>query len=121
MGTRGFLGFIIHSSQRHAAYNHFDSYFTGLGKKIVEFILCLTTEEYDIMARLASEIKYESTPSLDPQERAPALRAVRSGVLQHMVESIGFFEVDTICQWSYFIDFEGRKLETWDGRHLMGD
>ncbi|KDR70121.1 hypothetical protein GALMADRAFT_254952 [Galerina marginata CBS 339.88] len=146
MGTRGLLGFIIRSSQRHAAYNHFDSYPTGLGKKIVEFILSLTTEEYDIMARLVSEItwvEYESTPSLDLQERyqnagfanityyhdgtaskwhcllhntqgAPALRAIRSGALQHMVENISFLEEGMFCEWSYFIDFEGRKLETWE-------
>jgi hypothetical protein len=45
MGTRGLLGLII-KSQRHASYNHCDSYPTGLGEAIVQFILSLKPEEY---------------------------------------------------------------------------
>ena len=70
MGTRGLLGYIIHG-QRHAAYNHWDSYPEGLGKKIIEFILNLTPEDYDTMARLVAEITWvdtESKPSPELQE-----------------------------------------------------
>ncbi|KDR84323.1 hypothetical protein GALMADRAFT_237101 [Galerina marginata CBS 339.88] len=71
MGTRGLLGFIIRA-QRHASYNHFDSYPSGLGQDIAEFILGLSPEEYDTMARLVNEIIWvdpDSTPSPELQER----------------------------------------------------
>jgi hypothetical protein len=48
MGTRGLLGLII-QAQRHAAYNHFDSYPTGLGQEIVNFINGLKPEDYATM------------------------------------------------------------------------
>lgn len=43
MGTRGLLGFII-SGRRHASYNHFDSYPSGLGAQVAKFILGLDEE-----------------------------------------------------------------------------
>lgn len=55
MGTHGVIGLII-AAQRHAKFNHFDSYPAGLGQDIVKFILSLTPEEWDLMARLVSEI-----------------------------------------------------------------
>ena len=51
MGTCGLLGFIF-LGQRHAAYNHLDSYPDGLGVNIVDFILSLKPEDYATMARL---------------------------------------------------------------------
>jgi hypothetical protein len=71
MGTRGLLGFII-LSQRHAAYNHCDSYPDYLGKNIAKFILSLKPEDYATMARLVAEITwvhFESKPSPELQER----------------------------------------------------
>jgi hypothetical protein len=71
MGTRGLLGFII-LSQRHGAYNHYDSYPGHLGKNIVKFILSLRPEEYATMARRVAEITWvdsESKPSPELQER----------------------------------------------------
>ncbi|KDR84333.1 hypothetical protein GALMADRAFT_237119 [Galerina marginata CBS 339.88] len=71
MGTRGLIGFIIRG-QRHGSYNHGDSYPSHLGKYIKEFILSLTPEEYDTMARLVNEIIWfdpTSTPSPELQDR----------------------------------------------------
>lgn len=50
MGTRGLIGFIF-KGQRRACYNHFDSYHEGLGVDVILFILSLTPEEIDLMAK----------------------------------------------------------------------
>lgn len=55
MGTRGLLGLIV-QGKRHAAYNHWDSYPSGLGAKIVEFILNLYPAEYPKMTALVQAI-----------------------------------------------------------------
>jgi len=55
MGTRGLLGLII-QAQRHAAYNHYDSYPSSLGQEIVAFILGLKPEEYAEIDKLVREI-----------------------------------------------------------------
>jgi len=55
MGTRGLLGLII-QDQRHAAYNHYDSYPSSPGQEIVAFILGLKPEEYAEMDKLVREI-----------------------------------------------------------------
>ena len=62
---------------------------------------------------------------------APTLEAIKSGKLKHVIESCKWhfrswrplytdviqdpFQKDVLfCEWSYFIDFEKRELETWD-------
>lgn len=70
MGTRGLLGFII-LGQRHAAYNHWDSYPNALGMDIVAFISSLTPEDYATMAHLVADITWadsKSKPSPELQE-----------------------------------------------------
>jgi hypothetical protein len=70
MGTRGLLGLII-QAQRHAAYNHWDSYPEGLGKDIVEFILSLEPKDYAIMERNLRDIEWvkeETTPTPELQK-----------------------------------------------------
>jgi hypothetical protein len=70
MGTRGLLGLII-QAQRHAAYNHFDSYPAGLGQEIVNFILSLQPNDYAIMERNLRDIEWvkeDTTPTPEVQK-----------------------------------------------------
>jgi hypothetical protein len=60
MGTRGLLGLII-QGQRHGAYNHSDSYPSGLGLEIVKFLLSLRPSEYAVMAARVQEITVSIT------------------------------------------------------------
>ncbi|KIM38707.1 hypothetical protein M413DRAFT_447659 [Hebeloma cylindrosporum] len=141
MGTRGLLGFIIRG-QRHAAYNHWDSYPDGLGKAIVEFILSLTPEEYATMARLVAEITWvdlDSKPSPELQAHYQSLGFSDTGVSNQTLEdwycllrkmqgaaalpAIKSGKLKHMCEsefeggdwmWAYYIDFENRMLETWD-------
>lgn len=58
MGTRGLLGLISRrGTRRNAAYNHYDSYPSGLGALIVKFILKLKPEEWDEMAKKVEDIE----------------------------------------------------------------
>ncbi|TAQ87015.1 hypothetical protein B7494_g4645 [Chlorociboria aeruginascens] len=69
MGTRGLVCFIV-KGVRHGTYNHFDSYPSGLGQKIVKFLVALKPEEYATMIELLEEIEWvdrDSTPSLPVQ------------------------------------------------------
>ncbi|KAJ3507441.1 hypothetical protein NLJ89_g6303 [Agrocybe chaxingu] len=72
MGTRGLLGFII-GAQRHADYNHYDSYPDALGHDIVAFLLSLKgPEDYEKMAGLVRNITWvdeASTPSPELQRK----------------------------------------------------
>lgn len=69
MGTRGLLGLII-KGKRHGAYNHFDSYPSGLGQDIVAFLLSLTEEDIKNMAARVAEITWvsESSPPTKGQQ-----------------------------------------------------
>ncbi|CAA7262424.1 unnamed protein product [Cyclocybe aegerita] len=68
MGTRGLLGFII-GAQRHAAYNHYDSYPEALGEQIVAFLLSLKgPEDYNKMAGLVRKITWVDERSTPPPE-----------------------------------------------------
>ncbi|TAQ87032.1 hypothetical protein B7494_g4649 [Chlorociboria aeruginascens] len=71
MGTNGLIGLITRGA-RHAAFNMYDSYPTGLGQDIVAFLLALKPEEYSEMDRLISAITWvdrKSTPPVELQER----------------------------------------------------
>ncbi|KAF7919963.1 uncharacterized protein EAE98_009197 [Botrytis deweyae] len=141
MGTSGIIVFVL-GTQRRAVYCHFDSYPEGLGRDIVRFILGLKPEQFSIMHRRLQEIewvketvaapkdlqqKYRklgySKPSGDERETqwywilrgvqgGDALLPILNGDLKHLVE----VEVDfnnPFAEYSYFLDFQKRTLETW--------
>jgi len=60
MGTRGLVGLII-AGKRHAIYNHYDSYPSGLGNDIIKFILSLTPEQWDEMTKILQEVVVSHT------------------------------------------------------------
>jgi hypothetical protein len=51
MGTRGIVGFIENGVRTGGAYNHSDSHPWGLGDAIIKFIMSLTEEQWDEMAK----------------------------------------------------------------------
>ncbi len=75
MGTRGLLGLII-AARRRASYNHWSSYPSAMGEKIVQFLLKLSLEDRRSMAMLAHEIIWvdqEKPPTEELQEHYSAL------------------------------------------------
>ncbi|TVY56120.1 hypothetical protein LSUE1_G008810 [Lachnellula suecica] len=82
MGTRGLLGFIIRG-KRHAAYNHWDSYPSGLGSQIVAFLLSLSPPDYALMLARLEEITWvdeKTIPSQELQDQYSALGYSNTGV-----------------------------------------
>lgn len=78
MGTRGLLGLII-QGKRHAAYNHWDSYPSTLGAKIVEFILSLKLEDIAEMAALVQVITVRTTSTRSNRSTLSLLLTSYSG------------------------------------------
>jgi hypothetical protein len=56
MGTRGIIGFIQKVVYR-GAYNHFDSYPSGLGDAIIKFILAHTDQELEEMISKVEQVR----------------------------------------------------------------
>ncbi|CAD6439733.1 101cec95-b5d0-4a0b-a1ed-5cd7b39f2347 [Sclerotinia trifoliorum] len=138
MGTSGLLVFVL-GTQRRATYCHYDSYPTGLGQDIVDFILKLKPEQYAIMNQNLEKLewvgrdvqvpkdlqeKYQklgySEPSGDERatewywilrklQGAQALKPILDGELEHLVE---VKLNDYIPAFSYFVDFKEMTLET---------
>jgi len=50
---------------------------------------------------------------LHKMQGAPALPAIQSGELKHLVEYWDEKVNDCDWEWAYFLDFENRLLETW--------
>ncbi|KAF8901854.1 hypothetical protein CPB84DRAFT_907828 [Gymnopilus junonius] len=50
---------------------------------------------------------------LHKRENAVVLPMIQTGELMHMVDSSTFLH-HSWCLWAYFIDFEQKKLETWE-------
>lgn len=57
MGTRGLLGYIRKDGTRKGCYNHYDSYPSGLGKAIADFLRSLKPEELELMAERIEQIE----------------------------------------------------------------
>ena len=59
MGTRGLLGHILRSKKiRKGSYNHFDSYPTGLGRDLANFVNSLTDEQIEKMMEMIGKIEW---------------------------------------------------------------
>ncbi|KKY21444.1 hypothetical protein UCRPC4_g03707 [Phaeomoniella chlamydospora] len=43
------------------------------------------------------------------------LEPILTGDLRHLIDKTGDIEAGAPCQWAYFIDFENKVLETWNG------
>ena len=140
MGISGFLGFII-GAQRRETYCHSDSYPTGLGQVIVNFILGLKPEEYAIMNQRLEKLQWVDPRAHPPKELQEkfqelgfskasdeqrdkewywVLRNVQGGaalpeIFQGNLEYLtkGKFADGYFPDFSYYIDFQEMTLETW--------
>lgn len=81
MGTRGFLGFVVDGTEK-IAYNHFDSYPSGLGAEVLGW---LRKEHLGHIKRKAAELRVvdeTSTPSAEDVERLAPYANTRVGTQQ---------------------------------------
>lgn len=136
MGTRGIFGF--RSGQRDfITYNHFDSYPSELGAKVVRFIrdddlstlparvqaLRLVPEDGMASAEDVDRLARFADPSVSTRDLAewyvllrgtqgnPA-KVLEAGV---MIDSHEFVKDSLFCEWGYIINLDENTLEVYRG------
>lgn len=143
MGTRGFVGFVADEKETYI-YNHFDSYPSGLGLDVLEFVRTVNTwdvpDPWAVVKSQASRLKHidESVPPTEEDIRALApwtnlsvserstsdwycLTRETQGNIGAILSS-GYatndptFPYDSLfCEWGYLLDLDRGVLEVYQG------
>jgi len=136
MGTRGFWG-VRHDGRMRTTYNHYDSYPTGLGVSMVEFIQSTDMATLGERVFALAEVHEGDSPSPEQmqalveagtwmhvstgQDWYSALRGTQ-GEPEKMIES-GFWMTqdfdptqanDSWLEWGYLIDLDAGELLVYD-------
>jgi hypothetical protein len=136
MGTRGAMGFAI-DGELKIAYNHFDSYPTGLGVDILEFLRTAELDKIKQQARDLTLVDSEAEPTPEQIEKLKqyantnvSTRSLKDWyVLLHQtqgdpaktleagyVEDGSDFPYDSLfCEWGYVVDLDANVLEAYKG------
>jgi hypothetical protein len=131
------MGFRL-DGELKSAYNHWDSYPTGLGNDILDFLRATANNRDDILAdiRKLTAVDSDAEPT-EEQIRQLArfadtnvstrqltewyvlLRETQGNPLKTLMA--GFFEPFPIGEeeWSYVMDFDSDMLEVWEGANLV--
>lgn len=137
MGTRGMMGFVVDGAVK-GTYNHYDSYFTGLGKDVGAFVATLQgarLAEYADKARAMVFVDEQTEPT-DEQREALAefadfgvstgrdwysLLRLTQGDLEKtldcglMPDNTGFAYDSLMCEYAYLANFDTGMLEVYVG------
>ena len=137
MGTRGAYGFHKAGIDK-ITYNHWDSYPTGLGESISEFIrrhsiasmdniferIILVSESTSPTSEQIEEcIRYydSSVSKQTPTEWYSLLRDSQGDLetyatgLRYMINNAKFLEDSLFCEWGYVINLDASILEIYRG------
>ena len=150
MGTRGSVGFIL-NDQYKASYNHFDSYPTGLGQDMADFVNKVNAEDgwnkikKEVKkVKLVSEEKQPTKPQIEKYmafsntgigsgdikdwycllrevQGAVALEKIYEGTLSHMIDSTNFIKDSLFCEWAYIINLDEMTFEIYKGFQKNAD
>jgi len=137
MGTRGLWGFHYKKKDK-LTYNHYDSYPTGLGQIIKEFISSHSIKELEKMATKIKLVEGDSVPtptqikeckkfanlSVGSQNIADWYCLLREtqGIpnayvtkLQYMIDGKYFIKDSLFCEYAYIINLDTKQLEIYLG------
>ena len=137
MGTRGAYGFHKGGVDK-ITYNHFDSYPTGLGADVAEFIKDHTDEEMNEIFDRIVMVKSGDMPSAEqvdeciayyqrgvsmntPDEWYGLLRGAQGNLeahakgLRYMIDNADFLKDSLFCEWGYVINLDKGVLEIYRG------
>lgn len=136
MGTRGVFGFHKNSVDK-IRYNHYDSYPSGLGKDVKEFVTKHIDELNDISDRIVlvdnkhpptkKQIKEcEKYTDLSVSEQSTKdwyclLRGAQDNLeayadgLKYMEDGADFIKESLFCEWGYVINLDTNRLEIYKG------
>ena len=136
MSTRGFIGF-VEGDKEYITYNHSDSYPSGVGKGVLEWLKCAIDSVDAIRQRVRTVQFVDATKKPTPKQRAE-LRdkyhqnvstgddwyAVLRGTQGDPAEILacGYmtdgrdFPLDSVwCEWGYLIDLDAETFEVYCG------
>jgi hypothetical protein len=139
MGTRGLYGFVINGETK-ATYNHWDSYPSGLGNEIKDF---LSNNPYEVIREVARKIRVvasDAEPTADDickygkyydenvnggsvKDYYALLRDLQGKLqsyiedpeLDIMIDNKDFIQDSLFCEWAYLINFDTGNLEIYQG------
>jgi len=141
MGTRGSVGFIINKEPK-LTYNHFDSYPSGLGELVINYIKRINKNGNweEIKQKVASLIKvneldkpsdemfekykqYSQQVSNGPENDWYALLRDLQGIewleeldnIEHMIFNNDFIKDSLFCEYAYIINLDSMTLEFYEG------
>lgn len=138
MGTRGVYGFVKNNVDK-LTYNHFDSYFNGLGVDIVDFIRKTSIEEMNQIFDKIIMVKETDIPTVEQvikcyqfanlnvgtqcvsdfycllRETQGDLFAYKNTELIYMIDDKDFIKNSLFCEYGYIINLDSEKLEIYIG------
>jgi hypothetical protein len=118
MGTRGAVGYFgkLNGENLHkVTYNHYDSYPSGLGKQVVEYI---QSRELNING-IKNDFKKIKLVEND-ESNYSELRSLQGDLdgyseVGKMIDSESFLGDSLFCEWAYIINTNTKKLEIYKG------
>ena len=140
MGTHGAFGFRVNDKDS-ITYNHWDSYPSGLGNKIANFLSEFSdVEAIKEIAENLVLVDADSKPTEDQKAEAKELGLYNDGVstgsddewycllrnsqgdisvyakgLKYMIDNHGFLEDSLFCEWAYIMNLDTGRLEIYCG------
>lgn len=139
MGTRGFIGFVI-NEQEKIAYNHWDSYPSGLGAEVLAWLrekvekhpaslrseaaaLRMVSSDDPVTDEDIAHLKqfHNDTVSTGSEREWYALLRETQGDPEAMLkagvaEDASGFPLDSLfCEWGYLIDLDAETFEVYTG------
>jgi len=142
MGTRGVIGFVgtLHNEQLHkVSYNHWDSYPSGLGYKVVEYIqsknfneirkdfsnieLVVEGDEPTLEQKLTCSLAETTDTNVGGQTEDDWYCLLRnaqgdlglSAKIGYMIDSKDFLYDSLFCEWAYLLNMDTQELEIYRG------
>lgn len=137
MSTRGSYGFYKDGVSK-LTYNHFDSYPSGLGQNVLNFIKCTDDKSLENICdsiQLVEDDNYPSAAELltlkklgyGTEYRDEALKwfeiigphtgdlSAYSNGLIFMLNHNDFIKNSLFCEWAYIINLDSQELEIYEG------
>lgn len=136
MGTRGVMGFVVNGEEK-LAYNHYDSYPSGVGADILEWLRAQDIGDLKGMVSTLRVIDGETPPTPEDVERLEpwtdlgvssqstddwyCLLRRTQGDLGAMVtagvieDGSAFPRNSLFCEWGYVVDVDAGVLEVYQG------
>ena len=137
MGTRGAVGFRIHKEDK-VTYNHSDSYPSGLGQDVLDFIKTNSLEDIKRAAHNLMVIDGETEPTLNQIKECAKwtdtsvsnqslkdwyclLRKAQGNLnsyidgLKYMNDGRDFLLDSLFCEYAYIINLDTQELEFYSG------